>query len=90
MTTGKAILSHRNEILLFATTWKDLKGIVLSEMSDKDKYHMISLKCGIQKTSEQTPKQKQSHRYREQVVAARREGLGGGTKQVSELNSLMG
>ena len=36
----------KNEILLFATTWMDLKGIMLSEISqkEKDKYHMISLK----------------------------------------------
>ena len=37
----------RKEILPFATTWMDLKGIMLSEMSqpDKDKYCMISLIC---------------------------------------------
>ena len=30
----------KNEILLFATTWMDLKGIMLSEMSqtEKEKY----------------------------------------------------
>ena len=39
----------KNEILLFATTWMDLKGIMLSEISqkEKDKYHMISLICGF-------------------------------------------
>ena len=47
------LLSHKNEILLFVTTWKDPEGITLSEMSDKDKYHMVSLNCGIQKTNEQ-------------------------------------
>ena len=37
------------EILAFATTWMDLEGIRLSEISQtqKDKYHMISLICGI-------------------------------------------
>ena len=38
--------SHeKNEILPFATTWIDLKGIMLNEISqmEKDKYHMISL-----------------------------------------------
>ena len=34
-----------NEIMLFAATWMDLKIITLSEV--KDKYHMISLICGI-------------------------------------------
>ena len=35
----------------FATTWMDLEGIVLSEISqtEKDRYCMISLTCGILK-----------------------------------------
>ena len=35
----------RKEVLPFATTWLDLEGIMLSEISqaEKDKYHMISL-----------------------------------------------
>ena len=39
----------KKEILPFATTWMDLEGTRLSEInqSDKDKYHMISLICGI-------------------------------------------
>ena len=39
----------RNEILPFATTWMDLEGIMLSEISqtEKDKYCMISLIYGI-------------------------------------------
>ena len=47
-------LSHKkaikkNEIMPFATTWIDLEIIILSEVSqkEKDKYHMISLICGI-------------------------------------------
>ena len=42
------LLSHKKEILPF-TTWMDLKGIMLSEVSqtEKDKYCMISLTCGI-------------------------------------------
>ena len=38
-----------NEILLFAITWVDLEGIILSEITqaEKEKYHMISLTCGI-------------------------------------------
>ena len=37
------------EILLFATTWVDQEGIMLSKMSQskKDKYHMTSLICII-------------------------------------------
>ena len=39
----------KNEIMPFATTWMDLEIIILSEVSqtEKDKYHMISLICGI-------------------------------------------
>ena len=39
----------KNEILPSATTWMDLEGIMLSEISqtEKDKYCMISLICRI-------------------------------------------
>ena len=39
----------KNEIMSFAATWMDLEIIILSEVSqkEKDKYHMISLICGI-------------------------------------------
>ena len=39
----------KNEILPFVATWMDLKGIMLSEISqiEKDKYSVISLICGI-------------------------------------------
>ena len=39
--------------------WMDLEGILLSEMSEKDKYYMISLIHEIWK--------KQAYRYREQI-----------------------
>ena len=39
----------KNEILPLATTWMDLEDIMLSEISktEKDKYCIISLVCGI-------------------------------------------
>ena len=40
---------RKKEILPFATTWMDLEDIMLSEISqtEKEKYCMISLTCGI-------------------------------------------
>ena len=39
----------KNDIMPFAATWMDLEIIILSEVSqtEKEKYHMISLTCGI-------------------------------------------
>ena len=47
---NEILLSHKkNKIMPFAATWVDLEIIILSEVSqtEKDKYHMISLICGI-------------------------------------------
>ena len=40
---------EKNKVMSFAATWMDLEIIILSEVSqtEKDKYHMISLICGI-------------------------------------------
>ena len=40
---------RKNEIMPFAATWMDLEIIILNEVSqkEKDKYHVISLICGI-------------------------------------------
>ena len=42
---------QKNKILSFRTTWMDLEGIMLSEISqtEKDKYHMTALICGTKK-----------------------------------------
>ena len=39
--------TKKNEILPFETTWMDLEGIMLGEISEaeKDKYHRILLIC---------------------------------------------
>ena len=39
----------RNEIMPFAVIWMNLEIVILSEVSqaEKDKYHVISLICGI-------------------------------------------
>ena len=44
------LLSHKkNEIMPFAETWLELKIIIQSEVTqkEKDKHHTISLICGI-------------------------------------------
>ena len=37
----------RNKIMPFAATWMELEIIILSELSQRDKYCMTSLICGI-------------------------------------------
>ena len=39
----------KNDIMPFAAPWTDLEIIIFSEVSktEKDKYHMIALICGI-------------------------------------------
>ena len=39
----------KNKIMPFAAAWMDLEVVILSEVgqTEKDKYHMISLICGI-------------------------------------------
>ena len=45
----KVVKKKKREILPFSTTWMDLENIMLSEISqsEKDKYQMLSLMCGI-------------------------------------------
>ena len=39
--------TKKNEIMPFAATWMDLEMVILSEMSEKEKCHMVSLISGI-------------------------------------------
>ena len=45
---------EKDEIMLFAATWMDLEIMILSEVNqtEKDKYHMILLICGIFKKND--------------------------------------
>ena len=42
-----AIKKKNNEIMLFAATWMDLIILRVASQKEKDKYHMVSLTCGI-------------------------------------------
>ena len=46
---GILLSIKKNEMMPFAATWMDLEIIILSEVSqtEKDKYHTMSLPCGI-------------------------------------------
>ena len=46
-TMGYSSVIKRNKIMPFAAAWMLLEILILSEGSLKDKYHMISLICGI-------------------------------------------
>ena len=56
---------RKNEIMPLPDTWMDFEIIILSE----DKYHMISLTCGIYSMAQMNPptKQKHTHRHRLRV-----------------------
>ena len=59
-----------------AETWMDLEVIILCVVSqkEKDKYHMISLTCGIYNMAIMNllTKQKQTHRHSEQTYGCMR------------------
>lgn len=80
MTYSSAI--KNNEILLFVTTWMDLQDIMLGKISqtEKDKYCMISLICGIQK-EKRNPDSDIENRF---VVATGEGGLEAGLKWIKK------
>ena len=69
-------LSHiKNDILLFATTWMDLQGIVLSEVKSGRERQIVVFSLDLKvKQRKNITKQKQTQGHKEQIVA-RGEGI---------------
>ena len=65
-----------------AATWRQLAIIILGEVSqtEKDKYHMITLICGIQNMTQMnlSVKHKQTQGHRKQTCNCQRRGRGKG------------
>ena len=58
---------RKNKVLLFIAPWMTSEGIILSEISqrEKDRCGILSLVCGIKKNKlVNITKKKQIHRYR--------------------------
>ena len=62
---------EKNEVTPFAATCVDLEIIILSEVNGKenDKYHMMSLICGISSTIRVNISMKQTQRHKEQTCS---------------------
>ena len=72
---------RKDEILSFATTWIDPKGITLNDINqmEKDKHHRISLICGLFKKKQRTDQSKHTVTESRAVVM-----VGGEDKCVKE------
>ena len=61
----------KNEILPVATTWMNLKDIMLGEMSHKERQNLVCCNFYVEHKKQNKQiyitKQKQTHRYREQT-----------------------
>ena len=70
------LLTNKNKVMLFATTWMDLEIIILSEVRKRNKYHMISHMWNIKyDTNKPNKKQKQNRLVVVQGEERRRDGL---------------
>ena len=67
--------TKKNEMMPLAATWMDLKSVILSEVSqtEKEKYHMISLICGIYKWT--YLQNRETHRLRIWTYGCWEEGI---------------
>ena len=58
----------------FATTWVEFEVIPLGEINqiEKDIYHVVSLKCGIESTNQQTKQMNKPNQTKENMYTQRR------------------
>ena len=65
---GLYLSYKKNEFLPFLTTWKDLEGIMVNEMRERQILYDFIFKWNLKKKKKEMnkhKKQKQIHRYRE-------------------------
>ena len=74
----------KNELSLFVTTWMNLGSIILSAMSQTDKYHMIFFICGIKNKTKQNSKLIDTE---ENGVLSQRWGLGSGWRRAKGIKT---
>ena len=58
----------------FAATWMELETLILSEVGQKDKYHMIPHIWNLIYGTNGSSHRKENHGHGEQIVVAKREG----------------
>ena len=65
----------KNEVIPFATTWMYLESVILSEVNqtEKEKYHMTYLICGIEKEMIQMNFQNRLTDFWKELMVAREE-----------------
>ena len=62
------LLSHKkNDIMPLAATWMELENLILSEMSQKDKYHMISHNWNLISSTNEHLHRKENHELEEKT-----------------------
>ena len=74
------LLNHRkNEILLSATTWMNLKSIMLGEISHKEQeiFYVITYTWNLKNKRQNIIEQKQTHKYWELAACSVEGGSGG-------------
>ena len=68
--TQEYYLAKKKAAMLFSATWMDLDMIILSKVSQKDKYQMTSLICEIKTMTYMnlSMRQKQTHKHGDEQV----------------------